>query len=728
MNTPATTSRSSSAVAPLSHWWHGLGPRTLIGSVVAVVAASVAIGYASTELGHTALVNSRRAALQSNIADRGASLEKYLVNMSGQVASLAAEPSTHAALAAFRTAFSTAAADARALSPTADGARERLIAHHDRELAQRFRDGGLAWTGGAAIIPTDPNGLALQDRYIVSNSNPVGSKHELDFAEGGTPYDIAHAEHHPRLRAQLVRFGYYDIFLYDMQGNTVYTCFKETDFTSSVVAGCYADSSLSQMIRATLAAPPSDDATACDFLPYTASYGAPAGFIAAPIVENGVVVGAVAVQLPIDRIDAMCTIADGLGESGEVVVVGPEGKNRSNLRTTKGTTVGQPSAFAAQATAASTGESGFADVDVEGAQYMVAYKPFDFLGHTWGIVGAIATEEMLAPVRELRLWIGGIALACVVAITLIALPLSRSMSRRANQAVEGLAQLGAGNLTTRLTSTGTDEFAAISASFNMLAANMTTSLQGVRDGAERLNGEVKTLVHSSETLANVASDQAASIEEMSAGITQLRSQTARTAEESGTARKTTEQGARDANVAKAAVGGLEKSMEDIDHAAREIGQIIRVIDEIAFQTNLLALNAAVEAARAGEAGRGFAVVAAEVRALATRSGEAARKTTDLVSSATDRVARGVTLSHEVRTALEQILASSASVATAVESIAQAQSEQLAGITQLDSGVAEISRSTQEAAGQSQQVAAAARQSSEEVITLRANVGKFQLTA
>ena len=132
----------------------------------------------------------------------------------------------------------------------------------------------------------------------------------------------------------------------------------------------------------------------------------------------------------------------------------------------------------------------------------------------------------------------------------------------------------------------------------------------------------------------------------------------------------------------------------------------------------------MEAARAGEAGRGFAVVAQEVRALATRSSEAARKTTELVASAGARVQRGVVLSKEVRESLTQIIAGSAEIACAVEPIAQAQTKQLSGITQLDQGIAEISRSTQEAAGQSQQVAADARQSAEEVESLKRGMERF----
>jgi methyl-accepting chemotaxis protein len=104
------------------------------------------------------------------------------------------------------------------------------------------------------------------------------------------------------------------------------------------------------------------------------------------------------------------------------------------------------------------------------------------------------------------------------------------------------------------------------------------------------------------------------------------------------------------------------------------------------------------------------------------------RSTELVSSASDRVGRGVTFSKNVRASLEQIIAGSTEVARAVETIAQAQTEQLSGITQLDQGIAEISRTTQEAAGQSQQVAATARQSADEVNTLKQTVERFRLAA
>ena len=743
--TASTTASKPNAHAPrtpLSRRTDSIGVRTFAVSVSAIIATSIAIGYAATRLARSALLEQQQNMFEATLASRATSIEQTLATMRGQVTTLAADPSTHAALTAFSAGFATAADDARKAGHDPDHALAHITEHHDRELAKRFRDGGLNWSGGGAIVPEGANARALQELYIASNPNAVGSKHKLDRAGLDTPYDRAHAEHHPRIRTMLETFGFYDVFLFNAQGDAVYTVFKETDFASSATHGCYAESNLSKLVRTALAtdagapnavgapvavgARDATDALACDFAPYTASYGAQAGFIAAPIVENGKPIGVVAVQVPIDRLDAMCGLAAGLGETGEVFLVGPGGSNRTNLRLVKSPTVGTLSPSAAFAAMAMKGESGFAHTVINDRESMAAYRPFDFLGQKWAILGTIDTAEVLAPVRALTWWIIGVSAAAVLALSALALPLARSIGRRARQTVIALNQFARGDLTARIKDDGTDEFGAIGVAVNQLGEQLSISISGVRQSATELAGETSTLASTSESLSGVASGQAASIEEMSAAVTQLREQTARTSEESLGARKRTEQGTQDAASAQKAVDGLEHSMGEIDRAAREIGQIVRVIDEIAFQTNLLALNAAVEAARAGDAGRGFAVVAQEVRALATRSGEAARKTTELVGSASERVGRGVEFSKTVRSSLEQIIAGSAEVARAVESIAQAQTEQLSGITLLDQGIAEISRTTQEAAGQSEQVAATARQSADEVATLKQTVERFSI--
>jgi methyl-accepting chemotaxis protein len=719
---------TTNARAPLSRRTDSIGIRTFAGSLAAIVATSIAIGLATTTLARSALTAEKQQAFESTVASRGSSVEQALATMRGHVASMADDPSTLTALQDFHRGFVDAAtADAPATNRDAD-ILVRLAEHHDRHLSNRFREGGLTWRGGATLVPAASSARVLQDAYIATNAHPVGSKHLLDFAPADTEYNRAHAAHHPRLRALLDRFGYYDIFLFDAAGNTVYTVFKETDFATNASEAPYADTNLMRLVRSTLAGPANTDAHACDFAAYTPSYGAAAGFIAAPIVSDGAVVGALAVQIPIAQLDATCNLAAGLGSSGEVTLVGPDGRTRTNARLQGGPAAGTNYAFPEIAAAAIRGESGFTTAEAAGRTRFVAFQPFDYLGQRWAIVSSVDAQEVLAPVRHLAWWIAAVSVGAVIVISALALPLARSIGTRARQTVGALTRLAGGDLTVRVTDKGRDEFGAIAEAVNDLGDRLSQSITGVRRSASELAGEASSLANASEALSSVASGQAASIEEMSAAVTELREQTARTSEQSLDAQRRTQQGACDAAIAQRAVDGLQSSMSEIDRAAREIAQIVRVIDEIAFQTNLLALNAAVEAARAGDAGRGFAVVAQEVRALATRSGEAARKTTDLVNSASERVQRGVGFSSDVRASLEQIIAGAADVARTVESIAQAQTEQLSGITQLDQGIAEISRTTQEAAGQSQQVAATARQSADEVEALKRGVSRFQLAA
>jgi len=310
--------------APLSHRTDSIGFRTFIGSVAAIVATSLAIGYASTTLAERALRTEQEHAFGATIAARGAGLEQYFATMRGHVASIAEDPSTAEALRDFAAGFASVVTESSASDANLGSIAAGIAAHHDRELAGRFRDNGLSWHGGEALTPPGANARLLQDRYIVANPNAVGSKQRLDSAGCASTYDRTHAAHHPRLRTLLERFGYYDIFLFDASGNAVYTVFKETDFATSVHEAPYASSNLSKLVRSVLTASPAQQAQACDFAPYAASYGAPAGFIAAPIVERGSVIGAVAVQIPIDRIDQICNLPEGLGESGELVLVGAD--------------------------------------------------------------------------------------------------------------------------------------------------------------------------------------------------------------------------------------------------------------------------------------------------------------------------------------------------------------------------------------------------------------------
>jgi len=174
------------------------------------------------------------------------------------------------------------------------------------------------------------------------------------------------------------------------------------------------------------------------------------------------------------------------------------------------------------------------------------------------------------------------------------------------------------------------------------------------------------------------------------------------------------------------VGRVVMTMDDINESSRKIGDIISVIDDIAFQTNILALNAAVEAARAGEQGRGFAVVAVEVRNLAQRAATAAGEIKDLISDSVDKVSDGSKLVTQAGLTMEEIVASIRGVTDMMAEITAASSEQSSGIEQVNLAIAQMDDVTQQNAALVEQAAAAAESLEEQAQNLVITVSGFKV--
>jgi methyl-accepting chemotaxis protein len=174
------------------------------------------------------------------------------------------------------------------------------------------------------------------------------------------------------------------------------------------------------------------------------------------------------------------------------------------------------------------------------------------------------------------------------------------------------------------------------------------------------------------------------------------------------------------------VAQVVSTMDDITASSRKIGDIIAVIDGIAFQTNILALNAAVEAARAGEQGRGFAVVAGEVRSLAQRSAEAAREIKSLIGSSVEKVEGGSKLVSDAGGTMAEIVASVQRVSQIINEITSATAEQSGDIGRINTTVTELDRMTQQNAALVEQSAAAAESLRDQASRLAKVVSVFHL--
>jgi len=199
-----------------------------------------------------------------------------------------------------------------------------------------------------------------------------------------------------------------------------------------------------------------------------------------------------------------------------------------------------------------------------------------------------------------------------------------------------------------------EDYADIGESLNAALAEICASLARTRDGADQLGVRSGRIALSAESLAGRSTEASSALAGMAADVEQIAASVAAAASKAVAAEAVSEK-VRAATIASGTVAGQAMSaMADIEQSAEKIGQIIGVIDEIAFQTNLLALNAGIEAARAGDSGRGFAVVAQEVRALAQRSADAAREIKDLVTGTKAQVDGGVEMVNRTQMAIGAI--------------------------------------------------------------------------
>ena len=226
---------------------------------------------------------------------------------------------------------------------------------------------------------------------------------------------------------------------------------------------------------------------------------------------------------------------------------------------------------------------------------------------------------------------------------------------------------------------------------------------------------------SAQSLADGSSEQAAALEETSASLEQMSSMTQRNAANATEADSLMEESKATVAHAGISMGQMSEAMDEITGHGEQISKIIKTIDEIAFQTNLLALNAAVEAARAGEAGLGFAVVAGEVRILAQRAAEAAKNTSELIETTVNKIHHGNDLVKQAKSAFNDVAASSNKVATLVQGIAAASTEQAEGISQINRAVAQMDKVTQENAAGASESATAADELTTEAERLRDTV-------
>ena len=594
--------------------------------------------------------------------------------------------------------------------------------------------------------------------------------------DGTGMYGRRHVKVQETARRLIAQAGYADLLFLDDAGRVVYTTTKGKDFGQSVTEDGLKDTALARLVQRLKAADPSAVLYE-DFAAYPVD-GVPAAFIGRAMTKRANVamgtaqaaerIGFIALRVTPTLFDQALAKRTGLGETGQVMAAGADGRLRSNppLNATvkAGNELTPLGIEAAQLKA-----GGSFDFTAADGPHMAAASPVSVLGAPWTVVAEQSQAEAIDAVRALSRNLLLIGLCVLAGTAVLGLLLARSIvsplgaltralkalaerqalsdvpgSRRRDEigdiarAVVIIRDVSLEDAAQQLQTTEAArlrEEQARRAMLQDLASGFETSVGGIVDGLTRgvaalqgASGTMRVAVSGtserSTSVASAARQTADNVDAVAAAAEELGA----TVQEIG---RQVEQAAGMSATAVGEAKRAEGTMADLAAAATRIGDVVGMVSTIAGQTNLLALNATIEAARAGEAGRGFAVVAAEVKELATQTSRATEEIGRQVASI-QAVTGGV--SEAIQGIVSQIEAMnhvSTSISAAVEEqgvttqdIVRSMGQASTGTSGMTADIAEVARVASDAGEAAASVAQASDELAAQSEQLRAEVSQF----
>ncbi|WP_370979156.1 methyl-accepting chemotaxis protein [Agaribacterium sp. ZY112] len=412
-------------------------------------------------------------------------VQRYFKTVEQQILTMASERTTVEAMRAFTEAFDEVVNDEPALG-TAQ--LEKLNDYYKKQFGEKYSEDneGRKANVTSLIESLDEQALLMQSLYISDNNYELGSKHKLDFANGESSYHSIHKLYHPSIRNFLEAFGYYDIFMVDIEsGDIVYSVFKELDYATSLLDGPYRDTNFADAFN-NAARLDKGEFSLVDFASYTPSYEAPASFIATPIFDNSERIGVLVFQMPLEPVDAIMDQRSGMGESGESYLVGPDFLMRSDSHISPEThsvaasfrkpELGSVDTFAAHS--ALDGNIGAQIItDYNGNTVLSAYAPLDLPGFRWAALSEVDVSEAYAGVTALRNTVLFIVILTSVVIVFFAFVISKVISGPVLNLASVIQKVQKeGDFSLSVNNPWKDEVGQTSRAFNTLLENLSSAI------------------------------------------------------------------------------------------------------------------------------------------------------------------------------------------------------------------------------------------------------------
>ncbi len=464
-----------------------------VGLLPLIFVSIIASSIASNQLEKQAF-----AQLESVRQIKSSAVKNYFETVNNQIATLSQNPTIVSAMQDFSDSFANYQ---NTELWTKDEKRENdknLEAFYEEEFASKYRNDndGKDIDALKLLSELSENARSLQFMYISNNPQPLGEKHLLDFAQGSSEYHKFHAEYHPIVRTFLEKFGFYDIFLVDIEtGDIVYSVFKELDYATSLLSGPYAKTNFADAFRDARNLD-KGEATLKDYHSYTPSYEAPASFIASPIYKGETAIGVLIFQMPLEPINKIMMERSGMGETGESYLVGEDLLMRSDsfLDPAYHTVIQSfrhPQKGTVDTEAVREAFSGRSDnriiTDYNGNPVLSSYDLLDLSGMKWAILAEIDEAEAFTAVRKMRWIMLLIALAGAVSIAFFAARIAKVMGRPILE-LSNLIQRVAneGNFGLILKNEAKDEIGKTSRVFNNLLQNLASSISATNSTLDEL--------------------------------------------------------------------------------------------------------------------------------------------------------------------------------------------------------------------------------------------------